>query len=71
MFLVDSDVLSHLQRGHPRVVAHFSAVPRSELATSIITYIEIVRARHESLLKAAERASLSRRNIGWMKANAC
>lgn len=59
MVLLDTDILSLLTRGHPLVTA------RAEDATdaigiTIITRIEILRARFDFLLKAADGDQLQR-----------
>jgi tRNA(fMet)-specific endonuclease VapC len=54
MHLLDSDTLSHLHAGHPQVVANLRAVDDPEVATTIVTKIEILRARYDFLLKASD-----------------
>jgi tRNA(fMet)-specific endonuclease VapC len=58
MYLVDTDILGYLQRGQSRVTQRFLAVPRHELATTIINRIEILKARYEAVLKAANGTEL-------------
>jgi tRNA(fMet)-specific endonuclease VapC len=54
MHLLDTDTLTHLHAGHPRVVRHIQEVPDAEVGTTIISKIEILRGRQEFLLKATE-----------------
>ncbi len=65
MYLLDTDVLSWLQRGHERVVARARAVSDPELATSIISWGEIIRARFEFILRAASGEELQRAQL-WL-----
>jgi tRNA(fMet)-specific endonuclease VapC len=58
MYLIDTDVLGHLQRGHAKVVQRYLSVPRHELAITIVNKIEVLKARYESILKAANAAEL-------------
>ncbi len=53
MHLLDTDILSLLQRGNERVVEALEALDDSELAITLITKIELLRGRHDFLLKAA------------------
>jgi len=45
LFILDTDHISLIQRGHPRAGERFYATPENELATSIITYGEQLRGR--------------------------
>lgn len=58
MHLRDSDTLSHLHGGHPRVVARLAALDDPEVGTTIVTKIEVLRARYEFVLKAADGEQL-------------
>jgi tRNA(fMet)-specific endonuclease VapC len=60
MHLLDSDTLSHLYSGHPRVIANLRAVDDPDIATTIVTKIEILRARYAYVLKAANGEQLLR-----------
>jgi tRNA(fMet)-specific endonuclease VapC len=61
MILLDTDILSLFQAGHEKVVARVSAVDAAEvLGTTIITRAEILRAKSEFLLKAANGTELQR-----------
>lgn len=66
MYLLDTDVLSWLQRGHERVLAHVHAASDPELATSIISWGEIIRARIEFMLRAASGEELQRAQ-SWLE----
>jgi tRNA(fMet)-specific endonuclease VapC len=60
MFVLDTDTLNLVFRGHPRVVARRSVVPSSEIAIAIITRIELLQGRFAFLFKAATAAELRR-----------
>jgi len=53
MYLLDTDTLTHLHAGHPRVVAHLRELADPEVGTTIITTIELLRGRFDFVLKAA------------------
>jgi tRNA(fMet)-specific endonuclease VapC len=58
MILFDTDTLGYLQRGLPRLAKRYSAAPRHELATTVVNQIEILKARYDAILKAANAAEL-------------
>ena len=58
MHLLDTDTLTHLQAGHPQVIAHLRAVNDPVVETTIITKSELLRGRIEFLLKAATGAGV-------------
>jgi tRNA(fMet)-specific endonuclease VapC len=60
MFLLDTDTLTLLFAGHPRVIQQRKVVPSSEIAIAIVTRIEVLRGRFDFLLKAANRDELLR-----------
>jgi tRNA(fMet)-specific endonuclease VapC len=60
MHLLDSDTLSHLHAGHTQVVANLRAVDDLEVGTTIVTKIEILRARYDFVLKAMSGEQLLR-----------
>jgi len=61
MYLLDTDVLTHLHHGHARVVQHLrDLAPESVVATTIVTKLELLRGRSDHLLKAADGAQLLR-----------
>lgn len=53
MVLLDTDILSLLTQGRPRVTARAEAATET-IGITIVTSIEILRARFEFLLKAAD-----------------
>ncbi|MEO8496169.1 MAG: type II toxin-antitoxin system VapC family toxin [Planctomycetota bacterium] len=60
MHLLDTDTLTHLHAGHPRVVANLRALDDPEVGTTIVTKIEILRARYDFVLKASDGNQLLR-----------
>jgi tRNA(fMet)-specific endonuclease VapC len=58
MYVLDSDILSLVQAGHPRIGERRGRVDAAEIATTIVTRIEILRARFDHLLKAADGKEL-------------
>src|SRR2546423_11268784 len=60
MHLLDTDTVTHLHAGHPRVVAQLAAVADPDVGTTIITRIEILRGRFDFVLKAANGDQLLR-----------
>ena len=53
LFVLDTDHISLLQRGHPGVIERFNQIPENSIAASIITY-------EEQLIGAGARISSSR-----------
>jgi tRNA(fMet)-specific endonuclease VapC len=60
MHLLDTDTLTHLHAGHPRVAQRLRALDDPEVGTTIVTKIELLRGRFDFLLKAATGADLIR-----------
>jgi tRNA(fMet)-specific endonuclease VapC len=60
MHLLDTDTLTHLHASHPRVVANLRTLDDPEVGTTIVTKIEIPRARYEFVLKASDGNQLLR-----------
>jgi tRNA(fMet)-specific endonuclease VapC len=59
MFVLDTDTLSDLFRGHEKILARLSAVPDNRVvATSVISRIEVLEGRFASIKKAANRDEL-------------
>ena len=58
MYLLDTDILTLVHANHPRVIQRRHNIPSAEIATTIITRIEILRGRFESVLKAADAVGL-------------
>lgn len=46
MHVLDTDILSLLQRGNSKVIESIEALEGSELAITLITKIELLRGRH-------------------------
>jgi tRNA(fMet)-specific endonuclease VapC len=60
MHLLDTDTLTHLHAGHPKVIAHLREVDDPVVGTTIITKAELLRGRIDFLLKAATGAEVLR-----------
>ncbi len=50
MFILDTDIFTHLQKGHPKVIQNLQNVDDG-VAITIITRVEILRGRFDYLLK--------------------
>jgi tRNA(fMet)-specific endonuclease VapC len=59
MKVLDTDTLTHLFGGHPRVLEAFNK-ETEEVATTVISRIEILQGRFAMLLKAADGLELQR-----------
>jgi tRNA(fMet)-specific endonuclease VapC len=57
MFVIDTDTMTHLQHGHGRVVERVRDAG-SEVLTTLISRIEILRGRFASVLKAEDGEQL-------------
>lgn len=60
MHLLDTDTLTHLHAGHARVIANLRALDDPDAGTTIVTKIEILRARYDFVLKASDGNQLLR-----------
>jgi tRNA(fMet)-specific endonuclease VapC len=60
MHLLDTDTLTYLHAGHPRVVRRLRELDDPDVGTTIITKIELLRGRFEFMLKAASGTDLLR-----------
>jgi tRNA(fMet)-specific endonuclease VapC len=60
MYVLDTDTLNLVFRGHSQVMARRSKVPSTDIAISVITKIELLQGRFSFLLKAATAAELRR-----------
>ena len=60
MHLLDTDTLTHLHAGHPKVIAQLREVDDPVVGTTIITKAELLRGRIDFLLKAATGAEVLR-----------
>jgi tRNA(fMet)-specific endonuclease VapC len=66
MHVLDTDTLVHLDAGHTRVVEHAQSLPDSEVGTTLITRIELLRGRFDFLLKASDGEQLLRAQL-WLE----
>lgn len=60
MHLLDTDTLTYLHAGHPRVTESLRELTDPDVGTTIITKIELLRGRFDFMLKAATGAELLR-----------
>lgn len=60
MYILDSDTLTYLHAGHSKVVANLRHVDDPDVATTIITKIELLRGRADFVLKAETGAEVLR-----------
>ncbi len=60
MYILDSDTLTHLHAGNPRVVENLRNTADSDVVTTIVTKIELLRGRFDFVLKAETGADLIR-----------
>ena len=60
MHLLDTDTFTHLHSGHPNVVERLQSVTDTDVCTTIITKVEILRGRYDCLLKASTSAEILR-----------
>jgi tRNA(fMet)-specific endonuclease VapC len=60
MFVLDTDILTLLFAGHPRVVSRRDSVPSANIAITVVSYIESLRGRFRFLLTAATGEELMR-----------
>jgi tRNA(fMet)-specific endonuclease VapC len=59
MIILDSDIFTLLNYGHPNVCRHYEAAREDEqIAVTPITRMEVLRGRTDSLLKAANEEEL-------------
>lgn len=60
MYILDSDTLTHLHAGSPRVVENLRNTADPDVVTTIVTKIELLRGRFDFVLKAETGADLIR-----------
>ncbi|MEW6129344.1 MAG: PIN domain-containing protein [Acidobacteriota bacterium] len=60
MYLLDTDILTHLQTGQPQVIGKFQELAEDEIATTVISIIELMQGRFSFVLKAATGTELLR-----------
>jgi tRNA(fMet)-specific endonuclease VapC len=58
MYLLDTDTLTYVHAGHPRVLERLRQLDDPDVGTTIITRIELLRGRFEFVLKAANSTEL-------------
>jgi tRNA(fMet)-specific endonuclease VapC len=58
MHLLDTDTLTYLHAGHPRVIERLRELADPDVGTTIITKIELLRGRFDFVLKAASGSEL-------------
>lgn len=60
MYILDSDTLTYLHAGNPRVVENLHNTADPDVVTTIITKIELLRGRFDFILKAETGTDLIR-----------
>lgn len=60
MYILDTDTLTHLQKGNEKVKARLENANDYEFAITIVTKAEILRGRIEFLLKAEDSIALEK-----------
>jgi tRNA(fMet)-specific endonuclease VapC len=60
MYLLDTDTLTRFHHGYAPIAERLREVGEENVATSVITEVEILRGRHEFLLKASNSRQLLR-----------
>ena len=60
MHLLDTDILTYVHAGHPRVVERLRQLADPDVGTTIVTKIELLRGRFDFVLKAANGSELLR-----------
>jgi tRNA(fMet)-specific endonuclease VapC len=58
IYILDTDVLNHLQYGNRRVIEHLQQIPSGRLFITVITEIERLRGRFQQLLTATSEKDL-------------
>ena len=67
MYLLDTDTLTHLHAGHDRVLQRLLRLQESNVTTSIISKIEVLRGRIEAIRKAADGEQLLRAQSNFVR----
>ncbi len=60
MHLLDTNILTALHTGHPKIIAALENLDDPQVATTIVTKAELLRGRIEFLLKADQGVALLR-----------
>jgi tRNA(fMet)-specific endonuclease VapC len=63
MFVLDTDILTLLFVGNPRVLSRRDHVPSTEIAITVVTYIQSLMGRFQFILKAATGEELLRAQL--------
>ncbi len=58
--ILDTDTLSHLHAGRPKVVENLRRLDDPDVRITIITKVELLRGRFDFLLKASDQSQLIR-----------
>ena len=58
MYLLDTDTLTYLYAGHARVVSQLQKAGTPNVATTIITKIEVLRGRMDAVIKVNDVSQL-------------
>jgi tRNA(fMet)-specific endonuclease VapC len=64
LFVLDTDQVSLLRKGHPAVTAKVVKVPGEEIVTTIITFEELVSGWYSQLRQSRDAATLARAYAG-------
>jgi tRNA(fMet)-specific endonuclease VapC len=67
LYVLDTDHLSLYRYGHPEVSAHIEATPADQLAVTIITIEEQLRAWYTQIRRARDRNQLARAYQGLLE----
>lgn len=60
LYLLDTDHITLVQRGDPKVSARYAAVPEAEILVSVISYEEQLRGRLATVSQAKTDAQIER-----------
>ncbi len=66
MYILDTNVLTALHLGHPKIVNAIRQVGNARVAITVVTKVELLRGRIDFLLKAENGESL-RRAQEWLE----
>jgi tRNA(fMet)-specific endonuclease VapC len=67
LYILDTDHLSLYRYGHPEVSAHVEATPADQLAVTIITIEEQLRAWYTQVRRARDPDGLARAYQGYLR----
>ena len=60
MYLFDTDSLTHWAKGNGRILRHLNQVEVTDVGTTIISKIEMLRGRFDQVVKASKPAEFLR-----------